>query len=184
MKLGSHNSLTSYPLLGWQKYFSWIINLVSRCQTKTIGEQLESNVRWFNLQVSLKDGIWIGSHGFAWYNVNLIRILDLLNEYNDKIYVQLYLDKHFGNKVSEDDFTKLIWFCKTKYTNIVFQRIWNEQDNKLIIEKPINGEEKYWTTTWAKHWWQYIPIPRLWNKFYKNKEFSKTDKEYLMNDFV
>lgn len=184
MKLGTHNSLTSYPLLGWQKYFGWLINAVTRCQTKSIEEQLDANVRWFNLQVNKKDGRWIGSHGIAWYDVDLFEILDKLNKYDDKIYVQLYLDKHFGVHTPMDDFTELIWRCKTKYPNIVFQRIWNEQDGKLIAELPIDGEEKYWTTTWAKHWWQYLPCPKFWHKLYQNKEWYYTKKKYLMNDFV
>lgn len=83
-----------------------------------------------------------------------------------------------------DDFTELIWRCKTKYPNIVFQRIWNEQDGKLIAELPIDGEEKYWTTAWAKHWWQCLPCPKFWHKLYQSKEWYYTKKKYLMNDFV
>lgn len=184
MKLGTHNSLTSYPLLGWQKHFGWLINLVSRCQTKTIREQLLSGVRWFNLQVSKKDDMWLGSHGIAWYNIRLRDVLKELNEYPEPIYVQLYLDRHFGNKIPLTQF-KTLWFeCKKYYPNINFQYVWSEQDNEILWREPIDGEEKYWTFAGAKHFWEKLPIPILWHKLFYKERWSTTNKEYLMIDFV
>lgn len=62
MKYGMHNALTAYPLYGWQKCFSWLINAFSRCQSILMWNDA------FDMQVALKNGEWYGSHGFAWYD--------------------------------------------------------------------------------------------------------------------
>lgn len=128
--------------------------------------------------------MWLGSHGIAWYNVRLRDVLKELNEFPEQVYVQLFLDKHIGNKVPSVQFKTLILDCKEYYPNIHFQEFWNEQDNEMIYIEPFNGEGKFWMFAKAEHFWEKLPIPILWYKLFHKKRWSTTDKEYLMIDFV
>jgi hypothetical protein len=75
MILGTHNSATGGKLLWWQKIFSWIINPTSKCQDRTIPEQLADGVKVFNLQVAKVAGTWRFTHGIAVYKENLFDML-------------------------------------------------------------------------------------------------------------
>ena len=44
MILGTHNSATSSKLVWWQRPLTWIIQPFSRCQSKSIDEQLKDGV--------------------------------------------------------------------------------------------------------------------------------------------
>ena len=58
MTLGTPHSATGGKLLWWLKLFEWLINPTSKCQDKTIQEQLADGVRWFNLQVAYYRNKW------------------------------------------------------------------------------------------------------------------------------
>ena len=92
--LGTHNSATSGKTVWWQRLFSWAISPTSRCQTKSIEEQLLGGVRLFNLQVCRYKGEWHISHGLSIYEEKLFDILDQMKKYKGIVF-QLYLDKNF-----------------------------------------------------------------------------------------
>ena len=72
MILGTHNSATGGKLLWWLRPLAWIINPTSKCQDKTIQEQLKDGVRFFNLQVAYVNGKWRFSHGLALYKEEVL----------------------------------------------------------------------------------------------------------------
>jgi ABC-type amino acid transport substrate-binding protein len=67
MRYGTHNSATGGQLVWWLRPLAWLVILTSKCQTKSIAEQLEDGVRLFNLQVTKYNGEWVFSHGTAIY---------------------------------------------------------------------------------------------------------------------
>ena len=99
MKYGTHNSLTYAKLIWWQRPFAWLINPFSRCQDKDITTQVKNDVVAFDIQMAQYKDKWKASHGIAWYDVDIIPMLEYLNKLagklNERFYVRIGLDRHF-----------------------------------------------------------------------------------------
>lgn len=195
---GSHNTLTAYPLLGWQKYFSWLINPLCKCQDKKIGQSYyQSDCCIFDIQVALKNGEWYGSHGIAWYDINIYQVLDEIRRlaiYNPQTMFYIYLgyDNHIFQKVDKEKFNELVDMVKKWAENISMTNGTKPFSNvhvaKSYIEKPWTilyitlvykdkiikdlFFERYWSMTWAKTKRKLIyriPLVRLWHKKFKDE---------------
>lgn len=193
MIYGTHNSATGGQLLWWLRPFAWVINPTSKCQSKTIKEQLEDGVKLFNLQVTYTDR-WRFSHGLALYKEDVIETLAMMKACaspKEPIYFQLYLDKSVWGISSETAFSKLVGDINKQFCCPYFVMLsaWVEGTKKYPhkSESKLKWEERYWTKTWASinatSWLDKLPLPKRhakkWNNYYK----SVCDKEYLMLDF-
>ena len=199
MILGTHNSATGGELLWWLKPFAWVINPTSKCQDKTIQEQLKDGVKLFNLQVAYINGKWRFSHGLALYKEDVMLTIRQLRAWATKhepIYFQLYLDRSFWCKQDVDEFEWLIEGLKQELCNENFVML------DTLVEgtnyhpyhsgKRLNAVEKYWTLAWsrcdAKSWLDRLPLPRYHAKKY-NKKYKEScqeewhEKAFLMLDF-
>lgn len=199
MKFGSHNTLTAWPLLGWQKIFGFIINTTSRCQISK--NLLNTDCIQYDIQINYKNGRWIGSHGIAWYDIDIEFVLSILNnranQNNETIYIRLGYDNHFGINRDVESFDKEVEYLIKTYTNLTFYELWYEKENitKNIGDIQPSVFEGEWTLTWAKnevskYWWKFplvLPLPRLWNKLfnkYYKQDFISSNKEIWMGDFI
>jgi hypothetical protein len=195
MIYGTHNSATGGQLLWWLRPLAWVINPTSKCQDKTIQEQLIDGVKVFNLQVAFVGGKWRFSHGLALYNEDVFETLERMWLYSRKdepIYFQLYLDKCFWCKQDIEEFEFLVEQLKREYCdkNLVMLYAWVEGGEDYIDGTDCYSfpewEEHYWTMGWAKttkKWYNYIPLPKRHAKKY-NKEYKDNCKsKYLMLDF-
>lgn len=194
--LGSHNSCTSYKLVGWQRWFAPLINLFSRCQTKTLEQQFKEGIRLFDVQVNLKDGRWLASHGIAWYDVEPLKVLNELSlRYNEKIYVFLGFDRHFFHPYKIDKFHTMRSEVEVSCPNLELKRIYLEAPYKFVyndIAFAKELKEVYWTTSWASKktsgkWWKffyYLPLPILWKKLFHKEWDSQGEGMNYMTDFV
>ena len=192
MIIGTHNSATSGRLVWWLRPFAWLLHLTSRCQNRTIEEQLQDGVRLFNLQVCMYNGEWYISHGLCIYEAKLLDILDIFKKYKDeKIIIQIYLDKNFFVKQDEKRFYDLIGFIKTKYCspNFILQIAWIEGTSKYPHRTSyhLNVEEHYWTKTWAfkqvRSWINRFPLPKYHARTYNKQYIDNCKSDYLMLDF-
>ena len=192
MKLGTHNSATGGSLLWWLKPLAWLINPTSKCQDKTIQEQLIDGVKVFNLQVAYINGKWRFSHGLALYKEDVMLTIRQLRAWatNEPICIQLYLDRCFWCKQDVEEFEFLIECIKNDYCNDCFFVLspWVEgtQYHPYSSGVKINLEEHYWSMGWAKatkKWYNYLPLPKYHAKKYNEKYKSECKKEYLMLDF-
>ena len=123
MKLGTHNSGTGGKLLWWLKPLAWIINPTSKCQDRTIKEQLEDGVKVFNIQIAYFKGEWKFSHGLALYKESVEENLAMIKACatkEDPIYIQIYLDKCFWCKQNVKEFESLIEMLKENYCDNTF----------------------------------------------------------------
>lgn len=195
MILGTHNSATGGKLLWWLKPLEWIINPTSKCQDKTIKEQLEDGVRFFNLQVAYIGGKWRFSHGLALYKEDVIDTIAMIKACATKdepIYIQLYLDRCFWCKQDEVAFIEFVATIRAELLkDDVFMMFdpWIEGTNEHfkmgnIFEK-ISLEEHYWTRSWSKDksWIDKLPLPRRHAKRYNAKYKSECKHDYLMLDY-
>lgn len=195
MILGTHNSATSGNLVWWQRPMAWLLHLTSRCQNRSIEEQLQDGVRLFNLQVCRYRGEWHISHGLCIYEDKLFDVLDHLRlcsySMGERIIFQLYLDKNFFVGQDVEEFARLVGEIKRKYCypRLIMQLAWIEGTNKYPhkTEYKLSIEEHYWTTTWAKRyastWIDRLPLPRRHAKRCNAVYRAVCKADYLMLDF-
>lgn len=192
MIFGTHNSATGGKLLWWLRPFAWIINPTSKCQDKSIDEQLLDGVKLFNLQVAYNGESWYFSHGLALYKEDVIETIAKMRTCatpDSPIYFQLYLDKSFWHEQDEFAFTKLIAHIKRKFICPYFVMLsaWVEGTNKYPhrSSSKLKWEEHYWSTTQVKNksWWNKIPLPKIHAKKYNKEYIDNCKQDYLMLDF-
>jgi hypothetical protein len=196
MIYGTHNSATGGQLLWWLRPLAWVINPTSKCQDKTIQEQLIDGVKVFNLQVAYVGGKWRFSHGLAIYKEDVFETLATMKACATKeepIYIQLYLDKCFWCKQDIEEFEFLIETIKHEYCNVNFVMLyaWVEGGEDYIDGTDCylfpEWEEHYWTLNWGKmygkSWKDKLPLPKRHARLH-NAEYKKNCKtEYLMLDY-
>ena len=78
MILGTHNSATGGKLLWWLKPLAWLINPTSKCQDRTITDQLADGVKVFNIQIAKVNKKWRFTHGLAIYKEDVWDALKLM----------------------------------------------------------------------------------------------------------
>lgn len=192
MILGTHNSTTGGKLLWWLKPFAWVINPTSKCQDRTIADQLADGVKVFNLQVAYYKGRWHFSHGLALYEEDVFEALAMMKATATKdepIYFQLYLDRCFWCKQNCEEFFKLVHIIVENYLeDKVFMMFhpWIEGTKDYFMignAGKISLEEHYWTHAWGKTWLDKIPLPKRHAKKYNFKYKRECKCEYLMLDF-
>lgn len=196
MILGTHNSATGGQLLTWLRPLAWVINPTSKCQDRTIQEQLADGVKVFNLQVAFVNGKWRFTHGLAIYKEDVFEALERMWLYSRKdepIYFQLYLDKCFWCKQDEIKFIELIAQIRNEFLDdkLMMFDPWIEGTNEHfrmgnVLDKT-SLEEHYWTLAWGKMygktWKDKLPLPKRHAKKYNAKYKKECKKKYLMLDF-
>lgn len=191
MILGTHNSATSGKIVWWLRPLSWLLHLTSRCQDKTIEQQLLDGVRLFNLQVCYYKGEWHISHGLCIYEAKLMDVLEILKTFPvlDRIVIQLYLDRNFWVGQDEEEFVKLVGEIKKNCCSpyFVLHTAWIEGTNKYPHKTgyKLSIEERYWTTTWAKErsCIDKLPLPKRHAQRYNEIYRYGCKADYLMLDF-
>lgn len=194
--LGTHNSGTSSKLVWWQRPFSYLLNLTSRCQTLSIEDQLKNNVRLFNLQVTFYNNECVFSHGLCIYTGKLLDAIESMKQYATKespVYFQLFLDKNFLLGQNKEAFKKLVCYLldDLRDTNVYMIYAYIEGSNEYPHRNgniKINTSEHYWTTSWAKEnaksWIDKLPLPKRHAKIYNDKYMEENKADYLMLDFI
>ena len=194
MIFGTHNSATGGQLLWWLRPLTWIINPTSKCQDRTIADQLADGIKIFNLQIAKIGDKWKFTHGLAVYKDdvwNTLKLMRLCASVKEPIYFQLYLDKCLWCKQDIKAFEQFVQKVKTELcTNyFVIKSIWidGSKVDPCIKEPNLSLEEHYWSMGWAKvnakSWIDYLPLPRRHAKKYNNKYKKECTKQYLMLDF-
>lgn len=194
MILGTHNSATGGKLLWWLRPLAWVINPTSKCQDKTIEEQLNDNVKLFNLQIAYNGKRWCFSHGLALYKEDVIETIAKMRacaSAKEPIYFQLYLDKSFWFAQNSVEFAKFVADIKQKFCCPYFVMLsaWVEGTKKYPhkSESKLKWQERYWTTTWASinatSLLDKLPLPKYHARKYNDYYKEKCNIEYLMLDY-
>lgn len=193
---GTHNSGTSSKLVWWQCLFAPILHLTSRCQSRTISEQINDGVVLFNFQVCYYRNDWHFSHGMCIYVDKLFDAIHIIQDElnkdkSKKIYIQLSLDNNFLIGQNKDEYKKLVNLLITEYSNERLIFIYCIIENgELLYNNPKHGlkyVEHYWTSIWGKlngtSWLDKLPLPKRHAKKF-NKDYIKSCKNgVLMLDF-
>lgn len=194
MILGTHNSATGGSLVWWQKPLAWLINPTSKCQDRSIADQLADGVKVFNLQVAYIGGKWRFSHGLAVYKEDVwetLKLMKLCASVKEPIYIQLYLDKCAWAKQDIEEFEFLIANIKNELCNTYFIMLsaWVEGSEYYPHKSnsSISLEEHYWTLGWARNnrkpITNFLPLPKRHARNYNAKYKENNKAKYLMLDY-
>lgn len=194
MIYGTHNSATGGKLLWWLRPLAWVISPTSKCQEKSIDEQLQDGVKLFNLQVAYNGERWYFSHGLALYKEDVIETMAKMKACataKEPIYFQLYLDKSVWFAQDEEAFAQLVANIKKEFICPYFVMLsaWVEGTNKYPHkgESELKWQERYWTTTWARinatSWLDKLPLPKYHANRYNARYKSECTTDCLMLDF-
>ena len=197
MIYGTHNSATGGQLLWWLRPLAWVINPTSKCQDRTIHEQLIDGVKLFNLQVAYVNGKWRFSHGLALYKEDVMLTIRQLRAWatrHEPIYFQLYLDKSWWCKQDEIAFIELVSIIRAELLEDgIFMMFdpWIEGTNEHFrmgnVFEQISLEEHYWTLAWGKMygktWIDKLPLSKRHAKKFNAKYKSECKSEYVMLDY-
>lgn len=195
MIYGTHNSATGGELLWWLKPIKWVINPTSKCQNKTIAQQLADGVRLFNLQVTYIGGKWRFSHGLALYKEDVFETLAMMKDCATKkkpIYFQLYLDKCFWCKQDVEEFEFLVAGIKNELSDSYFIMLYADVEGAKYSPyhsgKRLNSVEHYWTKSWSKcagrGWLDKLPLPKYHAKKYNMGYKKNCSEEWHRNAFL
>lgn len=182
--LGSHNSCTYLPCKKWWMY---LINWTSKCQSESLSEQFLKGVRYFDIRVKYDrkaESHWIISHGLVEYkadiNDDVLNVLNNLAAYTkENVYVRFLLEY---NKIPDDFATKVyslksyLGWARGEYPSLTFHVMmtkWNEWE--AIKWKDIDVHHAYSSIL---GWKRFLWVPYWYARFH-NKKTRKERKELL-----
>lgn len=187
-KIATHNSGSGEKS---KNFLSKLGEVFAKTQDKTIKEQWQAGVRYFDLRVNDKLTI---CHGLWEANKNLYDILDLLDKFaitdkQNKTYYQITIERDYKNWKKLADKLDAI---KSMYPNIVCTKINRKYPTWECIYSYVKlpcatdyisvPTPKQYLNMSIKDWKRYIPIPRVLHKSYKRKHnFNK--QMFVMVDF-
>ena len=181
-KIGTHNSATGEKGKG---FLSFLVSPFARCQSKTIEEQYNSGCRLFDIRIRECDGKFCLSHGLWKSNKRLSDVLNFLNE--RECYVMLTYEGKFKN---EEDRKSFLWhaammkvaFYKIRWLEISVKYGDNNKWQTIIKAEHSCPNQKNFIPLDGSSWHTFIPIPWLWNKLKKRKDFN--EDIFLLVDFL
>ena len=202
MILGTHNSATYGNLVWWQKPLNWLNRLTSRCQKKTLHEQWECGVRYFDFQVTYYAGDWHISHGLFTYQATLLHILKSLSKLatpEDPVYFNVSLDNNFLFAEDNERFEALIALLNSKYMTNSMVLCSTSKDGipgteRHYTKRCFKYYHSYWTLSWsrsnAKTLLDWLPLPERYVKRNRDEDnrycstLTDTENTIVVYDFI
>ena len=175
MRIATHNSATGEPGHG---LISWLVTPFAKCQSKTITEQLEAGVRYFDIRVKKTKRGWVGAHGIWESKKNIQNILSEINAHG-KCYVNITYE---GEAPYDFMDTVLNWISVYKYITFCRINVKKPLWKTIRIITDIDCRDYFLYLDYST-WHTYLPIPWLWKKIYYNKPIFNDDY-YTFVDFI
>lgn len=169
----------------WMKAINW----TAKCQDKTIEQQYQAGIRYFDIRIRFNQGAsrsientdkWVKLvHGLVEYKGSFTQLMEYLSNKGNCTLRILLDDRHNCDKKKQTEILQVlapIW--KSTY-NINLWNIWRLSDETLVYDydnpmPPVDGQ--YGSANGIGGLW-----PKMWEKHHK---YTPTDKQYLMRDFV
>lgn len=187
--IGSHNSFSYLPPKNlWGK----ITRRWNKCQDKSIVQQYEAGVQYFDVHIRYIGNNWHYVHNKVDYGIcNIKFITSFFGNLKDKVYVRLILDERSKPK-NADLLTSMFISVVDKfasYENISLSYIiyWNWRYN-YVNSKPIDVEEYHASV--SAPWYKYLLgtkwFAKHYNKYAKKTyyDYSEDNERVLLLDYV
>lgn len=190
MKLASHNSWSYLPVRKW-----WMrpLNLIAKCQDKSIVQQYYDKARCFDLRLRWdeKEENFVLAHGIVTYMGRYYNDLFWLDEQayknDEEIYIRVLLeDSGKANRVIDDLFYKQCKNLEKRFSFIKFiggfpvRKRWREYIYTFKTKEP--SIEEHHVSVSGK-WWQFVP-KRWAKKNNKSVRIIKEEVETIKSDFL
>ncbi len=190
LKIATHNSGTGEK---GKTFFHDLFSIFSKCQNKTILEQWNSGVRFFDLRIENELHL---AHGLWSSKITLLDVLDMLNEISltdkeNSTFVMITIERNYHEKTITS-LVNYLMTLKKKYNNLHFVSI-NRKRPKwetVVFYNKVKYVNDYvsvpWLTEWEhfnlKNWKRFIPIPKILHKNHVRKYKFNTNY-FVMVDF-
>lgn len=179
-KIATHNSCTGERGYSYTKLFT----LFSRCQNKTIEEQFNAGVRYFDIRIRITERGIVSAHGFWESERSIQSILRQLNDLAKNDSAPCYYSITYEGDLEYKHFKKYVDSWKGAYKNIILTFVAIKKPYWHIVEtKNLVYCENCYTILNFSTWHTFLPIPWLWKKIYHNKVYFNKDS-FKMVDFV
>ena len=154
--LATHDSLTGHKLKTWWLY---PFLFTAKCQNKTIEEQLEIGVRYFDLRFREYKGKLYAAHGVIIFNITLEQVIHILKTFTDRTKETVYFRILFENALVKDSINY------DQFKELVLSKL----DTSNYLKLHCIGNKKTWDLTY------YLDIPFYGKNDYYicNKDISK-----------
>lgn len=185
-KIATHDSATGER----SKHLLHALGKVfAQTQTKTIREQYEVGVRYFDLRVDkdlvLCHGLWKANKDFADLLIEMKKYVE------DTVYIRVIIERKYDKEVIDELVKKIrnlvnLYGRNVKLTYIAQKIPWTTL--KTYRDIPFVGgflsvpTPKEYLTLPYKDWKRYIPIPRILKMVTPKVEFN--DERFTMVDFI
>lgn len=186
MKIATHDSATGERS---KNLLHSLVKIFAQTQTKTIKEQYEAGVRYFDFRV---DKDLVLCHGLWKSNKTLIDILTEMKSYvQEVVYIRVVIERKYSEEVYKD--------LKNKIRKVV--NLYDNYVNLTYIAKKLPWEviKKYedvvctyqflsvptfkeYINLTHKDWKRYIPIPWILKKITPEIRFN--NDYFIMIDFI
>lgn len=177
-KIATHNSATGeYGTL-----LSSLFSIFSKCQNKTLVEQYNIGVRYFDIRVRKTWRGWVCAHGLWVARKPLFDLLKTLNDavQGDTCYITLMYEGKSTLEIMEELKNMVESICPN--LTIVYVGAKKPSWTALKTYHHIQVVSKFKGLGFAT-WHTYLPIPWLWKKIYFDKvEFN--EDYFIMVDFI
>lgn len=177
MKIASHNTMT---YLKPDKWYMYPFRFIAKCQSKTVVEQYESGVRFFDIRIGFdKYNNPKFKHGLISFKSNINSVISYLTS-KDDVIIRI---------IAEDDNPMFNNFCN--YLEGIYGYRFCGGNRKSDWKKVYNFNNK--TEYTIKECYSSMPsnpkwygiFPWLYAKLHNKKVLSeKYNEEYLMIDFI
>lgn len=171
--IGSHNTFSYLPPINfWGK----ITKLWGKCQDKTLAEQYDSGVRFFDIRVKYINGCWHFVHNNVDYGLvdfDFIRYFQHENCYLRIIYDLRHFPKNESEPEAKDQFNFFLRYVSkiANVAGIIAITYW-DWETKIIGEVPARIAEFHASV--SAPWYQYL----LGTKWWANKNNAKIKSDY------
>lgn len=175
-KIATHNSVTGERGRG---ILSLLATPFSKCQSKTLEEQYEAGVRYFDIRYKWSSDrqTWVCAHGLWESEKELYYILKEINDFGD-CYVMMTCER--GEPLEDVGMDYVIKeFTKIKFTSF---NVKHPEWEIVKSNNPMPHINAYKVLDWSS-WHTLIPIPWLWKKIYFDKPEFNEDM-FTMVDFL
>lgn len=185
--IATHDSATGEKPL----WYCYPLIPFARTQNKTIKQQYEAGCRSFDVRVKYHLGKWRCAHGLYFTKRSAMDILNEINEFTDKCYVNITYE---GKTKNPSDFLHFVSIVKSTFRHIVYGAVSTKYTlgdkgfkvNYTTLEpsqRDYVGGTRGFLSLDGSTWHTYLPIPWLWNKLYTNKhKFNNNTFTYV--DFL
>lgn len=187
--LGSHNS---FSYLKPTKWWMRLLTPWSKCQDKTIEEQYNDGVRYFDIRIAFKkDGSMRIVHNLIEYPTKeLYNALRTFKNRSD-VYLRIVLDMRKKPKEIKDAAKLISWFYDflnyvMMNTEMTIDKAIVFWDWRYIINRGLKVTE--WHASVCAKWYQYIDGLKFWAWEHNTEVLTtntlKDNEEVLLIDFV